>query len=80
MLHIWEPARDSFSRISDILTGINAPIGPANEALQATVQVDDMVAIIHMVTPITFAEYITTLIVSFLKEQITTIVEQMDNV
>lgn len=55
----------------------------ANEAILATLQIVNMVAIIRMVsstTSLTFAGYVTMHVVPFLKAQMTTMVEQMDDV
>ena len=63
---------------SDILRCINDPTGRANPAIQVTVQMIDMAAIIHMVPPnraLIFAEYVPLHIVPFLKAQVTSTVE-----
>ena len=68
---------------SDILKCIHAPTGHAIPATQATVQVVDMVAIIHMVPPtrsLTFSEYVPLHIVPFLKAEMTTTVQRIDAV
>ena len=68
---------------SDILKCIHTPTGHAIPATQATVQVVDMAAIIHMVPltrALTFNEYVPLHIVPFLKAQMTTTVQRIDAV
>ena len=68
---------------SDILKCMHAPTGHAIPAIQATVQVVDMAAIIHMVPPtraLTFNEYVPMHIVPFLKAQMSTTVQRIDAV
>ncbi|KAL8593865.1 hypothetical protein ACOMHN_018077 [Nucella lapillus] len=66
---------------SDILKCLNAPTGRADVAKQATIDVLDMAAVIHMVRPTTantFSEYVSLHIVPYLEAQITSSTQRID--
>ena len=68
---------------SDILKCLNAPIGRAAAAKQATIVVLDMAAVIHMVRSTaakTFSEYVSLHIVPYLEAQITNSTQRIDAV